>query len=126
MCNWKNLQINKNLIKYDTGKAVLIAMPHSSEYDGYKFWHPSKLVRPGSHAAAVTIGYTDEFVFRLKKYGNGRYNSREVLDEIPLAGDEMAAIFGIPLSDQEEPLIYTPETLEPENLGVDESLIDEG
>lgn len=127
MSEWKNMEINKNLIKRTTDTAVLIAMPHKSEYDGYSFWHPQKLVRRGRHAAAVSIGYTSEFVFRLKKYGHGRYNFREVLDEIPLAGDEMELILGnLSIYEQraDEPLIYTPEKIDPENATADESLID--
>ena len=125
---WKNIDINKNLVKAGTERAVLIAMPHNSEFGGYSFWHPAKLVRNGNRGDMVSIGYTDEFQFRLKKYGKGRYNSREVIDEIPLAGDEFEAIFKS-LGDDialppEEPLIYTPEHLDPENATADESLID--
>lgn len=125
---WKGLQINSNLIKARTEKYVLINMPHNSEYDGYAFWHPAKLVWDGLNSAAPSIRYTDGFVFRLKKYGKGRYNSREVLDEIPLAPDEMEIVFAAIgdniIAPEPEPLIHIPEHLEPENAKADESLID--
>lgn len=123
---WKNLNINNNLIKAETDRAVLIALPHKSDYNGYSFWHPAKLVRESRQAGKSSIGYTDEFVFRLKKYGKGKYNCREVLDEIPLAADEIEAIFYASADDYEpqEPEIYTPPRIDPENATVDESLLD--
>lgn len=95
MANWKNININTNQIKADTGKAVLIAMPHNSNYDGYSFWHTSKLIRSGRHSAAVSLGYTDDFTFTLKKYGKGRYNSREVIDEKVIDVEEFENAFGV-------------------------------
>lgn len=92
---WKNININKQNIKADTGRAVLIAMPHSSYYDGFSFWHPSKLVRDGRHSNAVSIGYTDDFNFRLVKYGRGKYNSREVISETNISVEEFEEAFGV-------------------------------
>ena len=71
MC--KNIQINKQNIKAETMKAVLIQMPHNSNYDGFSFWHPSKLVRTGYNSNALSIGYNDDFTFNLIKYGKGKY-----------------------------------------------------
>lgn len=70
---WKNIQINKQNIKAETMKAVLIQMPHNSNYDGFSFWHPSKLVRTGYNSNALSIGYNDDFTFNLIKYGKGKY-----------------------------------------------------
>lgn len=92
---WKNININANQIKADTGKAVLIALPHNSEYDGYAFWHTSKLIRKGKNTAAVSLSYTDEFTFTLKKYGKGKYNSREVIDEKVIDIEEFENAFGV-------------------------------
>lgn len=92
---WRTLNINKQNIKAETGKAVLIACPHNSEYDRFCFWHTSKLVREGRNSNAVQISYTEDFTFYLKKYGKGKYNSRDVIDEVQLGYDELEEIFGI-------------------------------
>lgn len=90
---WKNIEINIQNIENDTGKAVLIKMPNKSKYAGYKFWHPSKLVRYGSNSYARNIGYTDTFTFKLKKYGNGKYNKFDVIDEIEISVEEFEESF---------------------------------
>lgn len=92
---WRSIQINKQNIIAETGKAILIACPHNSAFDGFTFWHSSMLVREGKHRGAVSISYTDEFTFHLKKYGKGKYNSREVLDEVQLGYEELEEIFGV-------------------------------
>lgn len=123
---WKSININRNNIRYETGKSVLIACPHKSNYDGYCFWHPSKLVRDGRHRGAVSISYTEQFEFCLKKYGKGKYNSREVLDEITVGYEEIEEMFSV-VDDSifpPEPEIYTPDPLEPEHATADKSLID--
>ena len=51
MADWIKCDLNAQNIKAKTEKAVLIAMPHSSKFDGFLFWHPIKLVR------RVGIGY---------------------------------------------------------------------
>ena len=123
---WKNININKNLIKADTGKAVLVAMPHNSGYDGYSFWHPSKLVREGKHGAAVSLGYTDDFVFHLKKYGKGKYNTNEVIDEIQLAPDELEEAFGMINENITSPKHNNPyETHKPTEKSPTETIADE-
>lgn len=90
---WKNIEINIQNIENDTGKSVLIKMPNKSKYAGYKFWHPSKLVRYGSNSYARNIGYTDTFTFKLKKYGNGKYNKFDVIDEIEISVEEFEEAF---------------------------------
>ncbi len=90
---WKNIEINIQNIENDTGKAALIKMPNKSKYAGYKFWHPSKLVRYGSNSYARSIGYTDTFTFKLLKYGNGKYNKFDVIDEIEISVEEFEEAF---------------------------------
>ena len=90
---WKNIEINVQNIENDTGKAALIKMPNKSKYAGYKFWHPSKLVRYGSNSYARSIGYTDTFTFKLLKYGNGKYNKFDVIDEIDISVEEFEESF---------------------------------
>ena len=90
---WKNIEINKQNIETDTVKSTLIKMPNNSDYAGYKFWHPSKLIRHGSNSYARSIGYTDEFTFKLFKNGNGKYNKFDVIDEIEISADEFENAF---------------------------------
>lgn len=91
MNEWKHIVINKNLIKTETEKAVLIKMPHNSRYDGYVFWLPSKLVKNDFHSKGKRIGYTDEFTFKLKKYGSGKHNNEVISEkEIDVAAFEQA------------------------------------
>lgn len=92
---WKSVCINENLISRETGKAALISMPHKSEYAGYKFWHSAKLVK--RHNGVTYIVYSDEFVFRLKKY---KLMIGDV-DEVQLAADEMESILSEHADDYE-------------------------
>lgn len=127
---WKSIQINKQNIKAETSKSVLIACPHNSKYDGYCFWHTSKLVRSGKHSNAVSISYTDDFTFNLKKYGKGKYNGNEVIDEKQIGYNELEEAFGVMNENITAPAIKSPfETHKPvamaaEHTEADESLID--
>ena len=128
---WKTININRQNIKTETGKAVLIACPHASDYNGYCYWHPSKRVREGRHKGAVSISYTEEFTFRLKKYGKGRYNSHEVIDEIQLGYDELEEVFGVMNDNISAPQFkndyetHKPESVEAVKTEADSSLIDD-
>lgn len=127
---WKSININKQNINAETDKAVLIACPHNSEYDGFYFWHPAKLVREGRHSNAIEIRYTEDFTFYLKKYGKGKYNCREVLDEIQLGYDELEEVFGIMDENISSPKFvsdyetHKPEAVEAVKTEADTSLID--
>lgn len=126
---WRKININNSNIKADTGKAVLIACPHNSDYDGYSFWIPSKMVRERKKSTTKEISYTEDFEFHLKKYGNGKYNSREVLDEIVVGYEDLEEIFGVTSKNLE--LANPYETHKPEELTAvqtkaDESLVDNG
>lgn len=91
---WKNIEINLQNIEKNTGKATLIKMPNNSDYAGYKFWHPSKLVRYGSNSYARSIGYTDNFTFKLFKNGKGKYNKFDLIDEVEIDAEEFEEAFG--------------------------------
>ena len=79
MAVWHKVAFNAQNIETETAKAVLIACPHKSDYDGYVFWHPTKLVRDaGSKGWDKSFSFTDEFKFNLKKYGKGKYNKSQV------------------------------------------------
>ncbi|MDY3778472.1 MAG: hypothetical protein SOZ53_06425 [Candidatus Onthovivens sp.] len=90
---WKNIEINIQNIEIDTGNAVLIKMPNKSKYASYKFWHPSKLIKYGSNSNSVSIGYTNDFAFKLFKNGNGKYNKFNVIDEIEIDVEEFEDAF---------------------------------
>lgn len=119
---WKNIQINKQNIERESEKAILINMPHKSKYDGYSFWHPSKLVRDGKNSYSVIIGYTNEFTFKLKKYGNGKWNKNEVIDEKEITIEEFEEAFGVMNDNIQEPkennnsylIVEEPEKMEKE------------
>lgn len=91
--SWKNIQINIQNIQTETGTTTLIKMPNNSKYSGYKFWHPSKLIRNGNNSYAISLGYTDEFTFKLKKFGNGKWNKFDVIDEIEISVEEFEEAF---------------------------------
>lgn len=76
---WHKITISANNIEASTDKAVLIKMRRNSNYDGFVFWHPKKLVR--AEGKAYTFSFNDEFKFNLKKYGQGKWNSRDVVRE---------------------------------------------
>lgn len=92
---WKNININKQNIVVATNRAMLIAMPHNSDYNGYSFWHPSKLIREGRHSYAISVGYTDDFTFTLVKYGKGKWNSREIVSQKKISASEFEDNFVI-------------------------------
>ena len=95
MSNWKSINVNANMIKARTDHSVLIAMPHSSRFDGFSFWHPSKLVRDGRHGAAISISYIDGFTFHLRKYGKGKWNSRAVIAEMDIGSEDLEEAFAV-------------------------------
>lgn len=90
---WKNIQINIQNIEGETEKATLIKMPNKSNYSGYSFWHPTKLIRRGNNSYAISLGYTDEFSFKLKKYGKGKWNKSKIIDEIEISVAEFEKAF---------------------------------
>lgn len=92
---WKSININIQNVEYSTDKATLIKMPNNSDYKDYKFWHPSKLIRSGKNSYAVSLSYTDEFTFRLIKYGKGKYNQKQIINEIEIDVEKFEKAFAI-------------------------------
>ena len=87
---WHKVCFNSQNIEHDTAKAVLIKMPNKSEYAGYKFWHPLKLVREeGGKGYHMSFSFTEEFQFTIRKYGQ----NRQVTAEKIIGCDEMLEAF---------------------------------
>ena len=84
MANWHYMDVNKNMVKYDTGKAMLIACPSSSEYAGYCFWHPNACIREGRHSAAYCISFTEDWEFKLK--------NKDTDDEVKMDYHELSEV----------------------------------
>jgi hypothetical protein len=78
-------------------------MAESSEYNGYKFWHPTKLVRSQQRSnysgtrtwynGIYSLSYTDEFKFHLMKYGNSGYSKFQPTEELDIDVETMEQAF---------------------------------
>ncbi len=68
-------------------------MPNSSNYKGYCFWHPAKLVRTSliGNGYFKSFGYTEEFEFKLRKFDK----ERNLVDEIIIDYLEMEEAFEV-------------------------------
>lgn len=128
---WHRININKQNIKAETSRAILIALPHSCDYNGYSFWHPLTLVTAGKHSNAVEINCHELYKFRIYKYGKGKWNNRSILDEKVVSVEEIEDAFGImnenikAHSIKNEYETHKPDALEPVKSEVLEELKDE-
>lgn len=117
---WKTIQFNKQNIEYETNKAMLIKLPQNSNYKGYKFWHPSKLVREMKKGKGyfLTLSYTDDFNFKIFKTDKrGKKITEETVD-----GEEIALQFGMLIDANEESYL---EVTEPVKIDKDVEVIKE-
>lgn len=117
---WKSIELSENLIKHRTEKSYLIEFPKGTEHDGWVFWHPSKLIK--SYRFETTLSYTDDFVFRLKKYGAGRSNSGKIIDEREASADEVIEALSRKECISE---VYIPPDLDAEKVEALEELKDD-
>ena len=88
---WRRIAVNIQNIQHETEKAVLIAMPHSSKYDGFKFWFPKKLVREGFHSYERAVSVADDMSITLKRKSE---KTGAVLAERTVDADELIEAFG--------------------------------
>ena len=127
MANWKNININDNLVEHETARAVLIRFPKSSEFKGYTFWHPLKCIHEGRHSASFSLGYTDEWDFTIKKTGK---KSFKVLDERSITVEEFEEAFGVVNENIQAPIkkniyeTHKPEEKEAEEVETLKELVD--
>ena len=120
---WKSININIQNIEAQTEKAYLIKMPSNSDYKGYAFWHSSKLIRSGRNSYALELSYTDEFVFKLKKYGNGKTNKYKVIKEKEIDAEDLEDSFGVMndnIKEKKPKYISEYETHKPKKIEVKE------
>ena len=91
---WYKINFNALNIEHETTRATLIKMPKNSNYSGYCFWHPKKLIRENEMGKGylLTFSFTEEFEFRMKKYSNSKFN-KELLDEVILNYEEIKTEF---------------------------------
>lgn len=85
-----NININRNQVKLSTGRALLVKMPHNSDYDGFTFWFPQKLVDEGRHDEALRLVIPVGFSFTLKRISD---KTRAVLDEAELNAYQLVEQF---------------------------------
>lgn len=132
---WHKIAINKQNVAYTTEKAALINMPHSSDHDGYSVWVSLKLLRSGRHSYEYMLSAKSDMTFTLKKYGQGKWNKREVLAEKVISAEEMAVAFGGWVEDaprfskpaidpdKEEIIKHVPAPLAPVEIEADPELV---
>lgn len=122
---WKNITINENQIETMTERSALIKVPGTD----WKFWHPMKCLR--SNGNQYSLGYTDDFTFRLFKNGNGHHNKFEKVAEKEVGADEIEEYFAGNITssannskDNRLPIteIIEPTYRQPEHTEVDDEL----
>jgi len=88
MSEFTRINLNANLIRYDTGKALLISMPHNSDYDGYAFWFPKALTdEKGEYCIKLSI--PSDFTFKMEKrskdkriIGSESLNAEDMIEQL--------------------------------------------
>lgn len=125
---WKTLDLPPELVAVCTDKSIKIDMPQNSRYKGYNCWISRKLV----HINVQYVGndkflfyevvYKDNFMFRLKKYGKGRYNKYDVVDEKEIDAETFCTVIE---ENAPPPLIHKPQKLTPVKTYAIPELIDD-
>ncbi|MFW6221982.1 MAG: hypothetical protein ACOC3T_00065 [Bacteroidota bacterium] len=88
----KNIKTNSNLIQTESSNAVLIKLPKSE----LMFWHPKKCVRTsGKGGYLMSIGYTQDWNFKVFRNGKGKYNRFEKIEEREMSVEEFESYFNV-------------------------------
>lgn len=127
--DWKTITIPSNLCNYSyVFNSYFIKCPHSSQFEGFGFWLSNKLISKDEDSA-VQILYHDDFTFRLKKYGKGKYNKTLLLDSRIINAEEFEEAFKVlnyNISDRHVRYgRHVPLKLEPVHVEVLEEFIDD-
>lgn len=83
-----NISANTNLILWETERAFLLKLPKTK----FKFWISKKLVRV--YENQITFLIPDNFEVKVFKNGEGKWNSREIIEEKILNRIEFLEHFG--------------------------------
>lgn len=120
---WKSIKFNKQNIEHRTEKAVLIKMPKNSNYAGFAFWHPAKLVRTiGGNGYFMSFSYTDDFEFNIFKFENKTTKKQSIsIQDIEEAFELMNDKIGCDMEHDDSYLIVT----EPVEINKDVSIVEE-
>ena len=71
-------------------------MPSESEYKGYLFWHPRKLIwRKSENGYLMSFSYTDDFIFTLIKSRKGKQGKWEIAEKTEISPSRMEAAYGL-------------------------------
>lgn len=113
---WNSIYLSDDIKAYPCGNSLRVCMPEGSDYEGYSFFHPLKLVN-GEYG--LSLVYNDDWVFRLakrKKVG-GEWQTVSTAELTP---EELKDAIG------DIPLLHKPPKLDPlENVEPLEELLDE-
>ena len=117
MAKWEEIDINRNYIKVKTYRSAKIQMPHDSDYDGYYFWHPITLIGRGWLTTDVSLGYHDDFKFRLFQEERDKYGKYKKINCCTVSAKEVIDAFrnstAIPEHERLKPLVHVPPNLAP-------------
>ena len=133
---WYKINFNALNIEHETTRATLIKMPKNSNYSGYCFWHPKKLIRENEIGKGyfLTFSFDENFKFKLQKYSKSKYK-KELLDEVVLDFEEIMNEFEVgdttiknieKQKEEAEKITYEvikPEKIENQEVEIDPELI---
>ena len=80
MPKWTTVIIGRKNIEKQIENSYLIHMPQSSKYAGYMVWLPAKLVKAGRNIQTIAFSFTNEFIFKLKRYDQEEFSDFHLID----------------------------------------------
>lgn len=114
---WKEISINADRV-YMLANSFKFYMPEGSGYEGYTFFHPSKLVKSYGNNYILTV--REDWQFKLTKSEKSPAGVWEDVDIVTISLAEFEAVAGA------VPLLHIPPHLDPlENVEPLRDLIDE-